>query len=131
MAKKNKRKKNRKHKPNNYGKVNLNRGDFDWMIGISKRVDKYIQQINNRLRAGESLDDMMYDTRKSIDRKYQNYYHYHNYGVYNTNTLQSINTSKEKYNIMVDMYNQEFEQKPWYIRLIRRKNRKKTTKFEL
>ena len=95
-------------------------GDFEWMIKVSRNCDKNIKKIHNCLR-NQSLEDLMYDTEKRINGKYQNLYH----GITPTR-LKSIDESKKKWNIMVTMYNTEWEQQPWYKKLFTKKRKYKS-----
>lgn len=93
--------------------------DFDWMVKVSKQSDKNIRKINNCLK-NQSLEELMYDTEKRINSKYQNLYTYAT-----PSRLRSIDISKQKWNIMVVMYQIEWENLPWYKKLFnKRKNYK-------
>jgi hypothetical protein len=86
------------------------------MVGVSNKVDSHLKNIENRLKS-ESFEDILYDIKVGIDNKYQRLYHYGN----TSTLLQSIRTSKEKYNLVVRLYNIDREQKPWYVRLFTKK----------
>lgn len=109
----------KKKKSNKKKSVTKRDDEFGWISKISNETGNYIKQIDNRLKY-QSLDDIIDETRHNIDFNYKKlsygdivYPRYENV----SGVLQSIQTHKHKYNILIDMKRMEWLQKPWYVRM--------------
>ena len=98
--------------------------EFTWMLGITNKVDTHLKTIENRLKT-DTIQNVLNSINMSIDSKYRRL----QYTTPSTSLLDSIKTSKEKYNLVVDIYNNEWDKKPWYQKLLKKKEKLK--KFDL
>ena len=114
-------KKKKKHKKKSKVVV---QNEFTWMVGITNKVDAHLKTIENRLKTS-TIQTVLNEINMSIDSKYRRLQYY----SATTNLLDSIKTSKEKYNLVVDIYNNEWDKKPWYQKLLKKKEKLK--KYEL
>ncbi len=106
--------------------------EFTWMVEQSKYIDKHLKKIHNGLR-NNTLEELIHHNDDSINKRYRQLY---NFSVHYmspsrrpdtddeyriTNLNKNIHNSKVKHNILMIMYDEQYNNLPWFKRMFKKR----------